>query len=176
MQGGRIVLAGSQLTVGSDVTIDGGAGITLDADQQSRVLLVQGGSQDDRTDVTLSFLTVTAGRTTGDGYDYGGGGIAAGGYSTLTLADCIVSGNRTVGYGASGGGIAASGTLTLTRSLVAGNSTTGDGAYGGGIWAADYLTLNGSTVNSNSTAGTLGHGWWDLWPFRNRDEQHVERQ
>ena len=40
----RIVLAGSQLTVGSDVTIDGGSGVTIDAHQASRVLLVQSGT------------------------------------------------------------------------------------------------------------------------------------
>ena len=42
MGGDRIVLAGSELTVGSGVTIDGGAGVTIDADRLSRVLLVQG--------------------------------------------------------------------------------------------------------------------------------------
>ena len=42
VQGGTIVLAGSQLTVGTDVTIDGAAGVTLDADERSRVLQVQG--------------------------------------------------------------------------------------------------------------------------------------
>lgn len=42
VQGKTIVLAGSQLTVGTDVTIDGAAGVTLDADERSRVLQVQG--------------------------------------------------------------------------------------------------------------------------------------
>ena len=61
VQGQTIVLAGSQLTVNSDVTIDGGSGVTIDADEKSRVLLVQG----DGTDVTLAHLTITGGRTTG---------------------------------------------------------------------------------------------------------------
>ena len=34
------MLAGSQLTVASEVTIDGGAGVTVDAKQASRVLEV----------------------------------------------------------------------------------------------------------------------------------------
>ena len=42
VQGRTIVLAGSQLTVNSDVTIDGGSGVTIDAHEKSRVLLVQG--------------------------------------------------------------------------------------------------------------------------------------
>ena len=62
VQGQTIVLGGSQLTVNSDVTIDGGAGVTIDANQASRVLLVQGLD----TDVVLRHLTITGGRTTGD--------------------------------------------------------------------------------------------------------------
>ncbi len=62
VQGQTIILGGSQLTVSSDVTIDGGAGVTIDANQHSRVLLVQGLD----TDVTLRHLTITGGRTTGD--------------------------------------------------------------------------------------------------------------
>ena len=71
VQGQTIVLAGGQLTANSDVTIDGGAGVTIDANQASRVLLVQGLG----TDVVLQHLTITGGRTTGD--DDGGGGIRA---------------------------------------------------------------------------------------------------
>ena len=62
VQGQTIVLGGSQLTVNSDVTIDGGAGVTIDANQASRVLLVQGLD----TDVVVQHLTITGGRTTGD--------------------------------------------------------------------------------------------------------------
>ena len=61
VQGQTIILGGSQLTVNSDVTIDGGAGVTIDADQASRVLLVQGLD----TDVVLRHLTITGGRTDG---------------------------------------------------------------------------------------------------------------
>jgi hypothetical protein len=35
VQGGTIILAGSELTVASDVAIDGGAGVTIDAQQAS---------------------------------------------------------------------------------------------------------------------------------------------
>jgi hypothetical protein len=77
VQGGRIVLAGSQLTVASDVTIDGGAGVTIDANQASRVLLVQGSG----TDAVLQHLTITGGDTTGNDYA-NGGGILAGTYAS----------------------------------------------------------------------------------------------
>jgi CSLREA domain-containing protein len=67
VQGQTLVLAGSQLTVASDITIDGGSGVTLDADEKSRVLLVQSGNETDPNDITLARLTITGGRTTGDG-------------------------------------------------------------------------------------------------------------
>ena len=70
VQGQTIVLAGSQLTVSSDVTIDGGAGVTIDADQPSRVLLVQGGTEVgigefDFNEIVLAHLTVTGGEQCG---------------------------------------------------------------------------------------------------------------
>ena len=57
VQGGTIVLAGSQLTVASDVTIDGGSGVTLDADERSRVVRVDDGSAADSNEVNLRHLT-----------------------------------------------------------------------------------------------------------------------
>ena len=142
VQGGRIVLAGSQLTVGSDVTIDGGSGVTIDAHQASRVLLVQSGTADQSSDVVLQHLTVTGGRTTGDD----GGGIHAGDYTTLMLDHATVSGNSTAGMYADGGGIYAY-SVTLTNSTVSGNSS-GE-SDGGGIGGSD-VTLANSTVSGNS--------------------------
>ena len=47
MGGNTIVLSGSALTILSDVTIDGGTGVTIDADQLSRVLSIAQDSADD---------------------------------------------------------------------------------------------------------------------------------
>jgi hypothetical protein len=96
VQGQTIVLGGSQLTIRSDVTIDGGTGVTIDANQASRVLLVQGLG----TEVVVQHLTITGGRTKGD-YQ-GGGGISASDYTTLMLEYLTVTGNSA---GGSGGGI-----------------------------------------------------------------------
>ena len=145
VQGRTIRLAGSQLTVNSDVTIDGGSGVTIDAHGKSRVLLVQG----EGTDVALAHLTVTGGRTTGSDED--GGGIRADFYTTLALDHATVSGNRTAGDYAGGGGIAGF-SVTLTDSTVSGNRTGGDHAEGGGI-DGFYVTLTNSTVSDNRTAG-----------------------
>ena len=62
VHGHTIILAGSQLTVNSDVIIDGVAGVTVDAQQASRVIMVQGLG----TDLLLEHLTITGGRATGE--------------------------------------------------------------------------------------------------------------
>ena len=100
VQGQTIVLGGSQLTANSDVTIDGGAGVTIDANQASRVLLVQGLD----TDVVLQHLTITGGRTTGDDVATAAAASVPTGYTTLTLDHATVSGNSTAGYDAGAAG------------------------------------------------------------------------
>ena len=149
VQGRTIVLGGSQLTVNSDVTIDGGAGVTIDANQASRVLLVQGLD----TDVMLRHLTITGGRTTGDD-EGGGGGIRADRYTTLTLeqsrsaatARRVLAAGSTAGmrrdadrqhgqrqqHGGDGGGTCGGGISVADRQSVSGNRT-GRYAEGGGL-------------------------------------------
>ena len=158
VQGQTIVLAGSQLTVNSDVTIDGGSGVTLNADGKSRVLLVQDATPDNANEVTLAHLAITGGRTTGE-YD-AGGGIRVGLYAALTLDHVIVSNNATSGAYGEGGGIAAPGSyssVTLLDSSVIGNSTTGDRAKGGGIYGYSVVLTN-STVSGNGTGGDHAGG------------------
>jgi hypothetical protein len=150
VQGGTIVLRGGELTVNSDVTVDGGAGVTVDADGESRVLRVEGFG----TDVVVRHLTITGGHTTAD--QDSGGGIRAGAHTTLTLDHATVSGNSTTGSYAGGGGIWGS-SVTLTDSAVSGNATAGDGAPGGGIYGYQ-VTLSNSTVSGNSTAGDYSAG------------------
>ena len=94
VQGGTIVLAGSQLTVNSDVNIDGGTGVTIDANQQSRVLLARPplGVYSAHLSVTLDHLAIIGGHTT----DQRGGGILG---DDVTLINSTVSGNSTAGRG-----------------------------------------------------------------------------
>ena len=125
------------------------------------MLVVQGGTDNDRKEVTLSHLAITGGKTTGR-YE-SGGGIRADGYTTLTLDHAIVSGNSTLGKEAMGGGIHASYT-TLTNSTVTGNGTEGKYAFGGGMFVS-LLTLIDSTVSSNRTTGGSAEGggiWGDV--------------
>ena len=64
IQGDTITLAGGELMVASDVTIDGGTGVTIDADQLSRVLSIARTRDDNQ--VALETLTITGGKTTAD--------------------------------------------------------------------------------------------------------------
>ncbi len=65
VQGGTIMLAGSELTVASDVAIDGGLGVTIDAQQASRILSVR--PNDTSITVALNHLTITGGQSSGSG-------------------------------------------------------------------------------------------------------------
>ena len=135
------------------VTIDGGGAITLDAMGNSRVVQVAAG-----TTATLDGLTITGGSITSEG---GGGGVDNAG--TLTMNDCSITGNITLGapngFGApgvpSGGGVLSSGTLTLYGCSVTGNSAS---SYGGGVYNRyGTMTVDDCTVTGNS-AGTGGGG------------------
>ena len=141
MRVGTITLTQGQLSVASDVTIDGGTGVTVDADQLSRVLTVAG----EETDVTLAHLTVTGGSV---GSADGGGGILAGDGAGLTLRSCAVVGNDA--SGANGGGIAVDGgSLVLVGTTVGGNSSAFS-SYGGGISVVGgSLSITDSTIVNN---------------------------
>src|SRR5262245_2731329 len=77
-----LVLTQGELTISSDVTIDGGElQVTIDAGGRSRVLAIEG----DGTDATLYGLHITGGHST-----YSGGGILAYGGTSLTVVDTEV--------------------------------------------------------------------------------------
>ena len=169
VQGGTIVLAGSQLTVASDVTIDGGSGVTIDGNRLSRVLLVQ----DAGSGVTLDHLSISGGYAGMDFRTDTGGGIRAedgtalfldhvtvwGNFSragggidcdAITLVESAISDNAVMSPGI-GGGIRAH-TVYARDSTIAGNF---GGNYGGGI-SADSVILESSTIANNRVL--LGHG------------------
>jgi hypothetical protein len=145
-----ITLGGGQLSLtlpGSTarVTIDGGAGVTLDGNSATRVLHIQTGA-----DVTLNHLTITRGVAVHDD----GGGIWNQG--TLTVNSCTFSSNYGPGVSQSGraGGILNSGTLTVTDSTFSGNGAS-DG--GGAIDNGGTATVTDCTI-TGSYAGFEGSG------------------
>jgi hypothetical protein len=132
---GPITLSGSQLELSisgrtSRVTIDGGDGVTVDGHNVSRVLQVDAAVQ-----AVLDHLTISHGRTTGDG-----GGILN--LGTLLVADSVLSSDSA----GTGGGISNSyGTLTVSDSVLSSDSA----GSGGGIYSNGKLTVSSSTLSAN---------------------------
>jgi hypothetical protein len=104
--------------------------------------------------VSISGLTITNGSVT----NLDGGGIVNAG--TLTLTDCLLSGNSAGGFAeAFGGGIYNLGTLTVSNCTISGNTAFAGGAYiyengyGGGIYNEGTLTVSDCTITGNSANG-----------------------
>jgi hypothetical protein len=166
LAGGTILLTTGELVITDSVEIVGlGAEeLTIDAQQQSRILNVTA----PQMDVTLSGMTFKSGRTNGNGSEFGGGAIRFRGLN-LNVEDCRLTENGTIGTNASGGAIYVDGGfLTMTRSLVSNNSTLGNNAPGGGIVLAfnpasgvglatihDCQIIGNSTLGDNSGGGGL---------------------
>jgi len=146
-----INLTGGQLelsnTTGTETITGSAAGVTVNAGGASRVFQV-----DALVTASISGLTITGGKTAGNG-----GGVSNSG--TLALTNCTVSGN-SANYG---GGLYNSGTLALTNCTVSGNSAN----YGGGLYDLGYnhfgthLALTNCTVSGNS-ANRGGGGVYDF--------------
>ncbi|MBX9582470.1 MAG: right-handed parallel beta-helix repeat-containing protein [Gemmataceae bacterium] len=143
----RTVTLAGELAVTRDVTIAGpGADrLTVSGNDAARVFNVDDGNgAADRT-VRIEGLTVTRGRTAGDG-----GGVRNA--ESLTVADALVSASAA---GFNGGGIANDffAATTLTHSEVTGNSA---GYRGGGVFniMTATLTVTGATVSLY----TVGYG------------------
>jgi hypothetical protein len=185
LNGQTISLAGSQLEINKNLTIQGpGAGLLAISGQGymgSRVFQVDAG-----TNVTISGLTIEDGSgdrynnqfngpTDGwntDSYDGYGGGILN--LGTLTLSGSNVTNNQVgfllgnaLGSNFGGGGIFNEGTMTLTGSTVTGNTVPtfyrSDGttvlypSKGGGIFndTQGNLTITSSTVTNNTAPDGL---------------------
>jgi len=130
----------------------GDAPLTLDAQQNSRVLNIDHSS----AVVSLAGLTITNGFATDEG-----GGIYNKG--TLTVAHSTIAGNTafadTEYSDVFGGGIYNDdGTLTVTHSTIADNTAYADASYssyaaGGGIYSYDgTVTVTHSTITGNTAS------------------------
>ena len=125
-----ITLESALPTITDDLTIQGGPGVTLDANADGdgdaatqlgpssadfaarRALEVVGAG----TDVVIEGLTITGGYTTGPGGPNGGAGIKLASDTTLTLVNSEVSGTTTAGDRAFGGGANAGGRTRVSYS------------------------------------------------------------
>ena len=134
-------------------------------DDNSRVL----NFTNDTGDLTLSGLTLSGGRTTGDNQGlpfvprdnaYSGGGIRFLSEGSVLLNNSNVTGNSTTGFGSDGGGIyTSSGTVVLLDSELNGNSTSEFDASGGGIATnTGNVSLTNSTLSQNRANASNGGG------------------
>jgi hypothetical protein len=159
LSGQTLVLAEGEVAIAKSLMIDGDVGndghpdITIDADSQSRIFLVDDGSGTANRDVRLSGLWLEGGMTDGDG-----GAVLN--RENVVIVDCVLLENGTNGNDADGGAIASGpGSLTLTASSVVDNSTAGDLSAGGGIYnESGSLTITASVVAENETTGSDGRG------------------
>ena len=146
LHGGTIMLGGEELVVTDELDIQGpGADLlTIDANQESRVILA-----DHAGELAVSGVTIQKGKPFASYYNHGGG-IAA--YSTvLTVTDAVI----TQCEAGTGGGIYCDRPLTIMNSIVSNNATNqrenpGDRlGTGGGIYCSQTLSVTGSTVSDN---------------------------
>jgi hypothetical protein len=125
----------------------GAANLAVSGQNQSRVFEFWVGTD------SISGLTIENGFVTNDTYLYGkGGGGILNNSSTLTVTDCLLSGNNSAASGAyarygRGGGIFNIGTLTVSGSTLSNNSASDEG---GGIYNDSYYS-NGTVTVTNSS-------------------------
>lgn len=159
-----IKLTSGELAISDTVLIvgPGSAQVTVSGNNTYRVIntktAVAGAA------INISGLTITGGKADISG----GGGILVQG-AALSLANCVITGNKgngagvqvsggsltatectfsngSSGTGSDAGGISSTSKLVLHRCTVSGNS---GGANGGGIHAKNYLLLDGCTISGN---------------------------
>ena len=141
--GSSITLNGTQLTIDSDVTIEG-AGLTINANDQSRVFKINSG-----VTASISDMTITGGDVTG--VDDDGGGIYNAG--TLTITDVTITDNDADGLG--GGIYNHYGTITAQNSIISQN----EASEGGGIYGfSGTVTLENGTDVSYNESTSFGGG------------------
>ena len=122
----------------------------------------------------ISDVTITGGKET---TAVGGGGIISGSINnTMSVTNCVLSGNSATGVGTLGGGgiLHTGGSLTITGTTFSSNSTSSSGG-GLGYTAGDplirtpsvgTLSVSGSTFSGNTAnSAAAGGGGADLYNF-----------
>jgi hypothetical protein len=147
---GTITLTGGQLTVTDSANIFGpGANLlTVSGNHASRVFeLFASGTNG----FIFSGLTIADGSS-----DFGGGMYLAFSDGTLTIQDCVFSGNSASSEGGGlfvGGNGASAITVSVGNSTFANNQATGDAAA---VFADCTATMTNCTVSGNTASGAYG--------------------
>ncbi|MBI4752726.1 MAG: hypothetical protein HY774_29910, partial [Acidobacteria bacterium] len=141
-----VTLTTAELLINKDLTIDGGAGVTVTRSTAGgtpnfRIFNISSG-------VMMNNLSITNGNVSGGD----GGGIINSG--TLTMTGSTISGNTLTGSFPLGGGIFNMGALILTNCTISGNLNIGSTAsLGGGIRSHGPVTLLNCTITGNTSLG-----------------------
>jgi lysophospholipase L1-like esterase len=117
--------------------------ITIGANNQFRVIVVDDNDSDFQSDVFIRGLGITQGR----------GGVLN--RENLTIDDSVITNNKAV----EGGGIENFGDLRLLNSTVSNNIAEEDGA---GIWNVGNLRVENSTISGNASETEQGGGLYHL--------------
>ena len=166
LTGSTITLVAGQVEISNDLTIagptpDDPSGITVDADEASRIFHI------DDAGVDLRGMTLAGGKESESG---GGAVFSIGAIVELRSMRLVENSAHT------GGGLSVFfGELTLKDSEVSGNTATGDFGQGGGIHVdGSDVTVIGSTISDNHTEGEQGAGGGLFVFAAERPEIHVE--
>ena len=143
LSGETINLINGPLVITDDINIQGAGteDLTIDAQGNNRVFVIDDGDDNNTLEVEIGGLTITGGIASGDAPDNQGGGIFN--QETLLISNTTISGNSAD----VGGGIFNSGTVILRNSTLSENSATN---AGGAINNDNVLTVSNSTISDNA--------------------------
>ncbi len=156
-----ITLDGTQLLITSSLNIDGGAhGLTIDANNNSRVMEIDGSTGG--ITVNLNRLTLE------NGNDTNGGGIyindVSGKLANINISNSAIINNTVGGYGGAiyNDSDSSNSMLTINNTTITGNSANLGGAiFNNGEYTDAELAISNSTISGN-TASTAGGGIFDF--------------
>jgi uncharacterized delta-60 repeat protein/uncharacterized repeat protein (TIGR02059 family) len=157
-----ITLTTGALNVGGTSNLDAfiiiGPGenlLTISGNNSSRVFSADSYTSRNTSSLSISGMTITAGRDASTGYS--GGGAVFSYYSGNLTLDHVRITNSTSLNG-TGGGVRFSGpgssNFILRNSTVSGNTATGSASYGGGVEASTFsgnLYIGNSTISGNTS-------------------------
>ena len=151
-----IALTSGQLTLTDAATTTisgpGAALLTVSGNNTFGLLKINSGAT-----TAISGLTLTHGNNINNSQGEGGGAVYNDG--TLTMSNCLVTGN-TASSAWGGGGISNHGTATLTNSTISSNTSNGNGVIGGGGGVSNLgiLTVADCTISGNTSTQFGGGG------------------
>ncbi len=133
----------NDLEISKSITIDGGEGVTINANGASNVFQLYGGTEE--APIRLVGLTITGGEANN------GGGIYASGAYFIVENSTITGNNATNANGAAGGGVAVdSGFASFVNVEISNNTATGANGRGGDFAGVYINGLGGASASFDS--------------------------